>query len=806
MKLFKHPMALLMAVFLFQSGAHAQLAQQKYIHQTSTEEIRCFDIATNPGGYQVLALNSGLQEVINISPTGAHVSDYSADMGADFLNLESKTMAVKESGETVLAGIENEKLKIAILDQSGSVIACREFDAWNNVGTGVDGTSFGSIYEMEISEAENAVFIHALVKHHYPGEHFQQWSNHVIARFSISGYWISPTWMNIIGDPLNYVPQNNTDDADGKYGDMYPTSDNGVVYTGPVLLGGYIELCAFKFDNSGNTDWAMGYYDNPQYVRHEGTAICEVQYSGETQYVIAGIDASGKTVIIGVDNTGQVAWEKEYAVSSNDLEGTDIIIRGLLQADDGENVVAVGELKTGSKSIGISLLISANSLQINLAPGDVISGNQYPDYERCRDLVERTGGYAIAAEARARDNDPLAAGVLLTNISLETDCSAPFVPEVESHDVAAYERGAGDMFTPDWVDEEVMVTFDHYDDDENCCSTIGGVITVHMCDPDGVLIGSSGGGGTDDPRVWGHGTADNAVVVDQPGDYPVVILHSDGCWSLYTYNVVNSQNVLTLDNSATQNITCHGDQDGEICFSSANPISSVGGTGPNGTFGQGLSSSPTYVCLSSIIGSGLDAGIYSITVTDIYGCDANLSHGITEPSAIAIASSQTSTSSGCDGQLSFTVTGGVTNYTYDLLLGSTTIATGSSSSSSYLFGSLCAGLYTFNITDANGCTDQNIIEVNDGENKRGSGGLEHVNGSKIIVYPNPSNGHLQIQLPKDMGGIIEVTDITGRSVIQQSFSATNTVEFNLNDQPAGNYIIQINSGQVVHHEKITLVK
>ena len=95
--------------------------------------------------------------------------------------------------------------------------------------------------------------------------------------------------------------------------------------------------------------------------------------------------------------------------------------------------------------------------------------------------------------------------------------------------------------------------------------------------------------------------------------------------------------------------------------------------------------------------TGLNAGTYTIGVTDACGNTASASVAITQPNVLmasASASANVTCNAGSDGATSSTVSGGTTPYTYAWTGGSTnSTATG-----------LSAGTYTLNVTDMNGCT------------------------------------------------------------------------------------------------------
>lgn len=142
------------------------------------------------------------------------------------------------------------------------------------------------------------------------------------------------------------------------------------------------------------------------------------------------------------------------------------------------------------------------------------------------------------------------------------------------------------------------------------------------------------------------------------------------------------------------NVSCGGACDG------AADLTVVGGASPY-----------TYIWSSAVTTedlTGLCAGIYSVTVTDVNGCSDTASVVISEPPAIALFMSSVDAScfGCCDGQATGIPSGGFAPYTYqwnDPGLQATQIATG-----------LCAGTYCVTVTDATGfCIANNCVIVAD---------------------------------------------------------------------------------------------
>ncbi len=95
--------------------------------------------------------------------------------------------------------------------------------------------------------------------------------------------------------------------------------------------------------------------------------------------------------------------------------------------------------------------------------------------------------------------------------------------------------------------------------------------------------------------------------------------------------------------------------------------------------------------------SGLCAGTYSVTTTDVYGCQHFCRHHVVSdpPLLVAFATSTNATCFGvCNGSVTVNASGGTPPYSYTYSFGA-----GTASQSG-----LCAGTYNITVTDAHGCT------------------------------------------------------------------------------------------------------
>ena len=83
----------------------------------------------------------------------------------------------------------------------------------------------------------------------------------------------------------------------------------------------------------------------------------------------------------------------------------------------------------------------------------------------------------------------------------------------------------------------------------------------------------------------------------------------------------------------------------------------------------------------------------------------------------------------------------------------------------------------------------------------------YVPDAYVKIYPNPTNGWLQIELSnsKSSKSIVTVTDLLGQQIIQSSFSKSQ-FEIDLTEMKDGVYFVQIENDGNVFREKVVKVK
>ena len=99
---------------------------------------------------------------------------------------------------------------------------------------------------------------------------------------------------------------------------------------------------------------------------------------------------------------------------------------------------------------------------------------------------------------------------------------------------------------------------------------------------------------------------------------------------------------------------------------------------------------------------------------------------------------------------------------------------------------LCAGTYEVTITDSNGCISTVDVTI------LNTLGITELEGTTIEMFPNPSNGIVQINLSNDqlLGNEFSVLDNSGRLVYEGTLETLST-KVDLGGAANGVYFIQL---------------
>ncbi|MBF26066.1 MAG: hypothetical protein CMP49_06115, partial [Flavobacteriales bacterium] len=283
--------------------------------------------------------------------------------------------------------------------------------------------------------------------------------------------------------------------------------------------------------------------------------------------------------------------------------------------------------------------------------------------------------------------------------------------------------------------------------------------------------------------IWSNGATTQNIGDLVAGSYSVTVTDLNNCvvseeWSVTEPNQIN---ILLDENNSLVDLLCYGDNNGNI------DILLEGGTPPysfswsTGEITQNI--------------SGLEAGEYSVSITDVNNCETvTETFAIIQPDELILESVSLTDSLDCyndtDGFIDLIVGGGVPPYSFIWSNGATTQS----------ISELDAGFYTVTITDSNNCSpiiadflieepDELIISFNEdnsfidllcyGDNN-GNINLS-VNGGTPPYSFDWSNGATTQNIDNLSSDLysITITDVNG-CVVSDEWTVAETEEISIN--------------------------
>jgi gliding motility-associated-like protein len=217
--------------------------------------------------------------------------------------------------------------------------------------------------------------------------------------------------------------------------------------------------------------------------------------------------------------------------------------------------------------------------------------------------------------------------------------------------------------------------------------------TCGVCNGE-IVLNPTGGNGGPYTYAWAPAvsTTESATGLCA-GIYTVTMTDASGCETVEVITVNNTD--APIVSATSTDASCDGVCDG------TGTVSIFGGTPPNTILWSDPSGQTTPTA------TGLCAGIYTVTVTDSNGCESSAQIEVEQPEPISISLPlvfDATCPGACDGSATVVASGGTLPFTYNWLPtgGNSNTATG-----------LCEGTYTVTVTDANGCTEQQSVIVNE---------------------------------------------------------------------------------------------
>jgi len=189
------------------------------------------------------------------------------------------------------------------------------------------------------------------------------------------------------------------------------------------------------------------------------------------------------------------------------------------------------------------------------------------------------------------------------------------------------------------------------------------------------------GGTTPYSIQWSNGATTQTIINLSAGTYTCQITDSQGCVTGTSASVSNNAGTLVINNMVISNETC-GDQTGAINLLTGGGTSPLTYSWSNGATTQNL--------------NNLNAGTYSVTVTDANGCTANSSGNVVNNAGTLAANITSQSNPLCgnnNGSINITVSGGTAPYSFAWSNGAT----------SEDISGLAAGSYSCSVSDGTGC-------------------------------------------------------------------------------------------------------
>ena len=266
---------------------------------------------------------------------------------------------------------------------------------------------------------------------------------------------------------------------------------------------------------------------------------------------------------------------------------------------------------------------------------------------------------------------------------------------------------------------------------------------------------------------WGaplSGTTSSNVNSLGTGIYNVTVTDVNGCVA------TNSVTVTSIDAGpslavAQTNVSCFGDADGAVDLS-INANTAVAISWSNGVNSEDLSNLP--------------AGSYTVVVIDANGCIASTTVDVSQPNPIVVTGSSTPTSSNT-GTASALVTGGTPPYAYSWNNGETT----------QTISNLVPGTYTVQVIDANGCTSNGTVVV-----QQFTSTIDVTSLTSFELYPNPTSGQFTIDVAFSNieQANISIVNTVGQEVWSQNIAASEMkLPVDLSHLASGIYFVTINT-------------
>ncbi len=296
-------------------------------------------------------------------------------------------------------------------------------------------------------------------------------------------------------------------------------------------------------------------------------------------------------------------------------------------------------------------------------------------------------------------------------------------------------------------------------------ATINPSGSTSFCQGQSVLLAANSGAGFS--YFWSNRDTTQNITVADSGEYSVTVIDSLGC------NATSSTETITVFTNPIPTITGNT----AICQNDSTTLDA--GSGYTNYLWSTSETAQTITVTT--------AGIYSVTVTDVNGCSNSTSLNITVNSA--------DTSVTANG---FILTANTSSATYQWIFCDSVLISGEINQT---FVALQNGSYAV-IVSQNGCTDTSSCYLIVGM------GISQINNeNNISIYPNPTNGLLNIKvfgLSNENCKLI-LTNTLGQIINEKEFKATNNsteTQFDMKGLSDGIYFLTLTSDKIKETFKV----
>ncbi len=255
------------------------------------------------------------------------------------------------------------------------------------------------------------------------------------------------------------------------------------------------------------------------------------------------------------------------------------------------------------------------------------------------------------------------------------------------------------------------------------------------------------------PYVYNWNTGDTGATINGlvAGTYTVTVTDNNGAGCSVVETIILGEPAVLNDNATVNDVSCNGAGDGSIF------LAVTGGTGPY-TYLWNTGATTNNI-------TGLNAGAFSVTITDNNGCSINENFNIVDPAVIGLSHTKVDIlcRGASTGAIDITPSGGTTPYTYLWSNGST----------SEDLTNVPAGSYTVIVRDASNCSVNLTVSVNEPATVMTLSGTE-TNGT----CAGSNNGS------------IDLTVVGGSAPYTYSWNTGATTE-DVNSLAPGNYSVSV---------------